>query len=250
MGSAAPLLLARRLGVRYGEFAALEDLDLQVGAGEAIALLGPNGAGKSTCLKALSGLEAPSAGELVILGEEPRRASREWKRKVGVLPEDPALWDALSLEEHCRLSGELYGLAAGETAARSEEILRLLGLWENRARFAAAASFGMRKKTALALALLHAPQVLLLDEPFEGLDPVSCENVLALLLQLRSRGVGILFTSHLIHYVERLATEAVLLLGGRTVWRGSPQEQEDLAARYFAAIAPSPLPPLHWIPVR
>ncbi len=243
----APLLLARQLTIRYGGFTALDSLDLRLAPGEAIALLGPNGAGKSTCLKALSGLEAPTQGELTILNEAPQRATRDWKRKIGVLPEDPALFDALGIEEHCRLSGELYGLAPNDAATRTHELLELLGLWEHRTRFASAASFGMRKKTAIALALLHAPQLLLLDEPFEGLDPVSCENVLALLLHLRTRGVAILFTSHLLNYVERLATEAVLLLNGRCVWRGSPEAHDDLASRYFAAIAPAPLPPLAWI---
>lgn len=247
MDSATPLLLARNLGLRYGEFAALDALDLTLSPGQAIALLGPNGAGKSTCLKTLTGLEVPTLGSLTVFGEEPKRATREWKRKIGVLPEDPALFDALSIEEHCHLSAELYGLNANETSARTHEILNLLGLWDHRTRFASAASFGMRKKTAIALALLHAPKLLLLDEPFEGLDPVSCENVLALLLHLRSKGVAILFTSHLLNYVERLATEAILLLNGRCIWRGAPEDHDDLAARYFAAIAPSPLPPLAWI---
>lgn len=247
MDSASQLLSARNLSIRYGDFTALDNLDLSLGPGQAIALLGPNGAGKSTCLKALSGLEAPSSGELTILGEEPKRASRAWKRKIGVLPEDPALFDALSIEEHCQLSAELYGIDANDAATRTHELLTLLGLWDHRARFASAASFGMRKKTSIALALLHNPQVLLLDEPFEGLDPVSCENVLALLLHLRAKGVAILFTSHLLNYVERLATEAVLLLNGRCVWRGSPADHDDIATRYFAAIAPAPLPSLAWI---
>ncbi len=241
------LIQAQGIQVRFGDFTALAAFDLLLAPGEVCALIGPNGAGKSTALKALAGLEAESGGKLLVHGQRPKAAPPSWKRLVGLLPEHLSLFDALSVEEHLVLSGDLYGLPRTETRRRADELLSLLGLQEGKSRYAAAASYGMRKKTALALALLHAPPLLLLDEPFEGLDPASCENVLALLCRARDRGVGIVVSSHMLMHVERLATQVLLLDRGRVAWRGQSLAQGDLHARYLELITAAPLPPLAWL---
>jgi ABC-2 type transport system ATP-binding protein len=123
----------------------------------------------------------------------------------------------------------------------------LLRLMDGRNRFAAACSYGMRKKTAFAMAMLHGPKLLLLDEPFEGLDPVSCESVLALLLRAKERGMGIVVSSHMLMHVERLADEVVLLAGGRAAWRGATLAEGKLHEHYMRLIAAAPLPPLAWL---
>ncbi len=247
MPSSSALVQCQSLSVRFGSFSALADFDLTLLPGQAVALIGPNGAGKSTALKVIAGLEAESSGSLSVLGERPKSASPSWKRRLGVLPEHLSLFDALTIEEHFHLSAELYGLNRSESHRRTEDLLALLGLANSRDRFAASSSYGMRKKTALGLALLHAPSLLLLDEPFEGLDPASCEVVLALLLLLRSRGVGILISSHMLFHVERLAHEVLLLDHGRVAWRGEPHSQLELHSHYLATIAPAPLPALDWV---
>jgi len=245
--SLANLVECRGVAIRYGDLRALEDFDLTLPPGKACALIGPNGAGKSTVLKLLAGLETESAGSLLVNGKRPQDAGQAWKRDIGLLPENLALFDALTVAEHLELSGELYGLSRNETSMRTEELLTLLSLGEGRDRFAAACSYGMRKKTAFAMALLHAPKLLLLDEPFEGLDPASCESVLAVLLRAKSGGMGILVSSHMLMHVERLADEVVLLDRGRATWRGATVTEGGLQEHYLRLIAAAPLPPMAWL---
>ncbi|MBM3760633.1 MAG: ABC transporter ATP-binding protein [Acidobacteria bacterium] len=236
----------RMLSVSYGTFVALEGFSLELVPGRAAVLVGPNGAGKSTCLRVLSGLESESGGAVSVLGQRPQSASRAWRREVGVMPEHLGLFDALSIEEHLRLGAELYGLNGADAKVRIEELLELLGLAEGRGRFAAACSYGMRKKTALALAVLHAPKLLILDEPFEGLDPASCETVLALLNELKRRGAGLIVSSHMLMHVERLADEVLLLDGGKVVWRSEAKAEGELRAHYLDVVKAGALPALEW----
>jgi ABC-2 type transport system ATP-binding protein len=240
------LIEAKGLGCRYGDFVALQALDFAVQPGEACVLVGPNGAGKSTALKILSGLESESEGVIRVLGERPRSAPRAWRSRIGVLPENLGLFDALSIAEHLRLSGQMFSLPPEQLRLRSEELLEILGLTALSSRFAATCSYGMRKKTALALALLHAPKVLLLDEPFEGLDPASCETVLLLLQRAMAAGVGLVVSSHMLMHVERLASEVILLSQGAAVWR-SHNPAQGLREHYLQVVRPAPLPPMEWL---
>lgn len=236
----------RGMGVSYGDFVALREFDLELKGGSAAVLVGPNGAGKSSCLKVLAGLESESTGSVTVLGHRPKAAPRAWRAQMGVMPEHLGLFDALSIEEHLRLSGQLYGLSKSETARRIEAMLDLLGLSEGRTRFAAACSYGMRKKLALALAVLHAPKLLILDEPFEGLDPASCETVLALLNALKARGAALIVSSHMLMHVERLADEVLLLDGGQVVWRSAAKAEGELRAHYLDVVKARELPSLEW----
>jgi ABC-2 type transport system ATP-binding protein len=162
----------REITKRFGDFSAVDGLSLQVSDG-VFALLGPNGAGKSTLLKMITGLLRPDSGEVWIDGLNVAERAFDVRKIIGVVPEDLGLFDALTIQEHLELCGPVYGLSLTETRERAEPLLKTLGLIDGRHTFLDQCSHGMRKKTALAMALLHNPRVLFLDEPFEGIDPVS-----------------------------------------------------------------------------
>ncbi len=146
------------------------------------------------------------------------------KRRIGVLPDDLALFDRLSFWEHLTMVGSVCGLPSSETQSRAEDLLRLLDLWDDRGLFAMDGSHGMRKKLALALALIHCPRVLFLDEPFEGIDPIAGAHIRETLRRLTKRGVTIFLTSHILEIVERLADRVGIIV------RGKMAIETDLAA--------------------
>lgn len=226
----------------------MDGLTLEVAPGTICACLGPNGAGKSTTVGMLTGLLKPSAGEALVGGLDVTKQPREVKRIAGVLPEDLGLFDSLTVEEHLRLSGPIYGLSKHETQTRADQLLRLLALETGRHTFLDECSYGMRKKTALALALLHNPRVLFLDEPFEGIDPVTSSNINDLLVRLAKRGVTILLTSHILSIVERLATQIVLLKEGRVVWDSPASElPQALEQHYFDLLETPVMEDVPWL---
>lgn len=218
------MICLKHLTRRFGDFVAVDDVTFEVPPGATWALLGPNGAGKSTTLKMLAGLLPPTTGAAAVDGRNPSQAEPEFKRSIGVLPEGLALFDDLTVEEHLELTGGVYGLSRDQTRERSEELLTRLDLLDGRHRFARACSFGMRKKTALAMALLPAPRVLLLDEPFETVDPVAAIEVRKLLTEIRSRGTTILISSHMLSVVEKVAEHFLIMRAGRIVWQSAASE--------------------------
>ncbi|MCE1230101.1 MAG: ABC transporter ATP-binding protein, partial [Firmicutes bacterium] len=207
-------------------------MDLELSTGSLCALLGPNGAGKSTTLGMLTGSISPTSGRIHLLGLELFSHLPALKSRMGVVPESLGLFDHLTVEEHLHLSGPLYGLSLGETRDRAESLLQALDLLEARHRFASQCSHGMRKKTALALALLHDPDLLFLDEPFEGLDPAFSKALQGLLRALCQRGRTIFFTSHSLALVEPIATRTLLLHEGRLIERDPASMSVE--AHYFA----------------
>ena len=235
------MIVCRNLVKRYGEHVAVDDLSFNVPAGQICAFLGQNGAGKSTTVKMITGLLAPTSGTAEVAGTTD---PIERKRRIGVVPENLALYGALTPEEHLHLSGKVYGLSTAETSARTEDLLTALDLRAARRTPAEQCSHGTRKKTALALALLHNPRVLLLDEPFEGVDPVTAQTIAALLERRAERGGTIFFTSHILSMVERLAQRVLLIRTGRLIWDGDPHQLEQ---RYFEGHPPAPGPDLAWL---
>ncbi len=202
---------------RYRGRAAVKGVTLTIGGG-ICAMLGANGAGKSTLLKLMTGLEKVDAGTLRVAGFEVSSRAAEMKRTIGVLPDSLGLFESLTVLENLRCVGPIYGLSEAETEARAESLLRLLELERGRDTFAAECSYGMRKKTALAMALIHTPRVLFLDEPFEGIDPSSSRVIERTLVDVAARGTTVLLTSHILPLVERLATRIVLLHAGTIAW--------------------------------
>jgi ABC-2 type transport system ATP-binding protein len=241
------MLHCRAVSKRFGEFTALDDISFDVRGG-ICALLGPNGAGKSTLLKILTGLLAPDAGDVLIAGCDVAKEPLRVKRMIGVLPEDLGVFDALTVEEHLELCGPVYGLTRQETSARAGALLRILGLEKGRNTYLDQCSHGMRKKTALAMALLHSPRVLLLDEPFEGIDPVSSVTIRDLLIAVSRRGITVFLTSHALAMIPQLATEVMMIRGGRIVFHAAAAELEKpLEELYFDLVETPQQEDLPWL---
>ncbi|HEV2963524.1 MAG TPA: ABC transporter ATP-binding protein [Candidatus Angelobacter sp.] len=231
----------------FEDLVAVEHVSFEIRSG-ICALLGPNGAGKSTLLKILTGLLPPDSGEVRIAGLDVKSQSLQVRRTIGVVPEDLGLFDSLTIQEHLELTGPIYGLTAGETHDRAGLLLRILGLDDARDTFLDQCSHGMRKKTALAVALLHNPRVLFLDEPFEGIDPVASKTIQQLLQSVASRGIAVFLTSHILSIVDRLATEIMMIREGRIVWSSSAQTvSRSLEEIYFELVESAPLEDLAWL---
>jgi ABC-2 type transport system ATP-binding protein len=242
---------ARGLTKTYGSLDAVLDLNLQVPPGTLFGLLGPNGSGKSTTVKLLTGLLEPTAGEVRVSGQTVSVENVALRRMIGILPEDDALFHSLTIREHLELSGPLYGLSREETRARAVELLRHLDLEGRSGTYVDQASFGMRKKCALAMALLHNPRVLFLDEPLEGIDPGSSRNIKDLLLTLARKGVTIFLTSHVLEYVERLAEQVAIIDKGHVMFCGMVEDirrsgttLEDI---YFQHVGEPAVGNLEWL---
>lgn len=202
---------------KFGAFEAVRDVNLQIPKGTIFGFLGPNGAGKSTTVHMLTGLLRPTSGQAFIGGASILTAPLEVKRKIGVLPEELALFEALTIWEHLMMVGPVYGLSSDETGQRAEQLLKYLDLWQSRHTYADEASHGMRKKCSLAMALIHNPQVLFLDEPFEGIDPVSSRSIKDLLVTMAGKGVTVFLTSHILEVVERLVESFAIIVAGEIV---------------------------------
>jgi ABC-2 type transport system ATP-binding protein len=212
------------LSKSFGRLVAVKSLDLKISRGTIFGFLGPNGAGKSTVVKMLTGLLQPTAGEALISGLSIRNSPVQVKKMIGVLPEDLALFDCLTIREHLVMCGPVYGLDRRETELRAEQLLKYLDLWQSRNVYVDQASSGMRKKCALGMALLHNPRVLFLDEPFEGIDPVSSRNIKDLLSLLAGKGVTIFLTSHILEIVERLVESFAIIVDGEIVCSQTVEE--------------------------
>jgi ABC-2 type transport system ATP-binding protein len=203
---------------------AVDHLSLRVARGRFFGFLGPNGAGKSTTIKMLTGLLRPTEGDAVIEGVRLSQDLLGVKRVIGTLGEELPLYERLTGEEYLHFAGRMHALSREETARRTDELLEFLSLEEERAKLIVDYSQGMKKKLALAAALLHNPRVLFLDEPLNGIDPVSGRVVTDLLSRLTRKGVTLFFTTHVLDVVERLCDEVAIIDKGRVVAQGTLEE--------------------------
>jgi ABC-2 type transport system ATP-binding protein len=242
------MISCRNLTRRFGEFTAVNGLNLEVAAGAICAFLGPNGAGKSTTVKMMTGLLPPTSGEVAVCGLNAAANPLELKHRIGVLPEDLGLFDDLTVEEHLLLTGDIYGVPREQTRARTSQLLHALSLEHGRRTFAVSCSHGMRKKTAFAMALLPNPAVLFLDEPFEAIDPVTAKIMRDLLQSVARHGVTVFLTSHILSMVERIAHQIVMIRKGTKVWDSPvtelPQSLED---HYFDLVETPVVEELEWL---
>jgi len=209
---------------RFGEFTAVEDVNLSVAPGQFYGFLGPNGAGKSTTIKMLTGLLAPTAGRMQILGLDVATHLVEVKRQIGVVPEGMALFGRLTGAEFLNFAGRMYGLDRDTAAQRTAELLDFMELSAQPKTLVTDYSHGMQKKLAMAAAVIHGPKVLFLDEPFEGVDAVASGTLKAMLQRMIVRGVTIFLTSHVLEIVERLCSHVGIINKGRLVAQGSLDE--------------------------
>jgi ABC-2 type transport system ATP-binding protein len=207
----------------FGDFCAVDGIDLQVERGTFYGFLGPNGAGKSTTIKMLTGLLAPSHGQVLVLGKnmlDPRQAL-EVKSRMGVIPEDLALFDNLTGREYLTFIGRMYLLPRDTIRHRIDELLPLLGLEGEEKKLTLEYSHGMKKKLALAAAVLPNPDLLFLDEPCEGVDAVTSRVIRDLLSGYVARGSTVFLTSHVLEIVEKLCTHVGIIVKGVVVEQGS-----------------------------
>lgn len=208
---------------RFGNVCAVDELSLQVERGRFYGFLGPNGAGKSTTIKMLTGLLAPTSGDMTILGEDMRdtKRAREIKRRIGVVPENLALFDNLTAREYLTFIGRMYLLPIATVRERSQELLTTMNLENEEKKLTMEYSHGMKKKLALAGALIPNPELLFLDEPFEGVDAVASRVLRDILKRCVERGATVFLTSHVLEIVEKLCTDVGVISKGKVVYQGS-----------------------------
>jgi ABC-2 type transport system ATP-binding protein len=221
----------RGLTREFGALKAVDAIDLAVPAGSFFGFLGPNGAGKSTTIKCLTGLLRPTAGAMRILGMDPLADPVAVKRRIGVVPEDLALFERLTAPETLTFIAEVHGLDRTVARERAADLLALMDLKSAGTTLVADFSHGMRKKLSLAAALLPAPKLLFLDEPFEGIDAVASRQIKDLLHSFVTRGGTIFLTSHILEIVERLSTHIGVIVKGRLVAQGPIAELRAGALR-------------------
>jgi ABC-2 type transport system ATP-binding protein len=200
--------------------AALDDISFLVSQGEILGMIGANGAGKSTCIKLLMDFIRPDAGSIAIFGQPP--AQQAIRRQVGYLPETANFPSNLTVLDMLRFTGSTCNMAQQDVRAASEKWLRRLGLWDARKRPLRNYSKGMQQRANFAIALLNDPELLILDEPMSGLDPIGRADILALIAELKSQGRTILFCSHILEDVDRLVNRVLVLHKGRKLFEGPP----------------------------
>ncbi len=225
----------------FGDLRAVDGIDLRVEAGKFYGFLGPNGAGKSTTIKMLTGLLIPTSGTMCILGEEvkdPDKA-REIKRRVGVVPEVLALFDNLTAREYLTFIGRMYKMPIATVRERCRELLTMMNLDSEEKKLTLEYSHGMKKKLTLAAALIPNPDLLFLDEPFEGVDAVASRVLRDTLKRCVQRGATVFLTSHVLEIVERLCTDVGIIVEGKLVHQGTMDEIRaggSLEERFLEAV--------------
>jgi ABC-2 type transport system ATP-binding protein len=219
--SSPPALHIQGLVKSYGEKRAVDNLDVLIHPGELYALLGPNGAGKTTTLRMVAGLLQPDAGDIGVFGVDVRADPIAAKRRIAWLPDEPMLYDKLTAWEYLEFVSGLWKVPPKQAAARAEELLTLLELWDNRHERCEGFSRGMKQKAALAGALIHEPQLLMLDEPLTGLDAAIARQVKDLLRARVNAGCTVILTTHILDVAERMADRIGIIQHGRLLAEGS-----------------------------
>jgi len=225
------MLEVQLLTKRYSGIPVVDAVSFSIRPGEILGYLGPNGAGKSTTVKMLTGLLEPTSGHIAFHGQDVRQDLKAFQRRIGYVPEEPQLYPHLSGREYLQLVGRLRGLPRGVLEPKMDELLNLVGLWEDRHSALASYSKGMRQKILLLAALLHNPELLILDEPFSGLD-VNFAMVLRSLLQsLAEQKKIILYSSHVLEVVEKVCHTVLILRKGKVVAHDSVAHLRDLMSK-------------------
>ncbi|HVT40043.1 MAG TPA: ABC transporter ATP-binding protein [Gemmatimonadaceae bacterium] len=216
------MIVVSELTKRYGKFTAVDKLSFEVRPGEVLGLVGPNGAGKTTTLRCMSGIIAPSGGRILVSGHDVQRDPVPAKRELAFIPDEPHLFDYLTVEEHLRFIARLYGVS--DAPSRIPPLLAELELTEKQRTLPAELSRGMRQKLAIACGLLHDPSVLMLDEPLTGLDPAGMRRMRSTIANRARAGAAVVLSSHLLQLVEELCTKLLIVRRGTCVEYGAPGE--------------------------
>jgi ABC-2 type transport system ATP-binding protein len=206
----------------YGDFPAVQDLSFEVASGEVLGLVGPNGAGKTTTIRSIAGIIIPTKGRIKVAGYDIAEDPVAAKSALAFIPDEPHLFEYLTVEEHLRFVARLYRL--GEVGARIPGLLDELDLADKRGALPGELSRGMKQKLAIACGLLHEPKALLLDEPLTGLDPVGIRRMKATIRQRAAAGTAVILSSHLLHLVEEICSRVLVMQRGRVVAFGTIAE--------------------------
>jgi ABC-2 type transport system ATP-binding protein len=232
------MIEVRALTKLYGTVEAVRDLSFSVAPGEVLGLVGPNGAGKTTTLRSIVGIVRPTSGAIVVGGYDVERQPVAAKRLLAFMPDEPHLFDYLTVEEHLRFTGRLYQV--GDVDQRIPALLQELELSDKAAVLPGELSRGMKQKLVIACGLLHDPQALLLDEPLTGLDPAGIRRMKETIKQRARQGAAVVLSSHLLHLVEEVCTRVLILQRGRKVVLGTIEEilteRPDLRGRSLEEI--------------
>jgi ABC-2 type transport system ATP-binding protein len=232
----APALALTNLQKSYGAVKAVNGLTLTVKQGLFFGFLGPNGAGKTTTIKMLTGLAQPDSGTIEVLGMRLPEQSLEIRRNIGIVPDDSLLFDYLTGSEYLEFVARLYETPKPVAKARARELLELFELSEHRRKLIGEYSKGMRKRVAMAAALIHRPRLFLMDEPFEGVDAVGARLMKDILLAQVRQGVTVFLTSHVLDVVERICDEIAIVKDGRVVAQGTVDQLREQAAQGAATL--------------
>jgi len=230
IGTPIPAIEIHDLVKTYGAARAVDGLSVTVPQRCFFGFLGPNGAGKTTTIKMLMGLAQPDSGTMEVLGMPMPQRSLEIRREIGVVPDDSLLFDYLTGAEYLEFVARLYGLPRALARERGGELLELFQLNENRRKLIGEYSKGMRKRIAMAAALIHRPKLFLMDEPFEGVDAVGARMMKDILLEQVHRGATVFLTSHVLEVVERLCDQVAIINRGKVVVQGTIQELRQQGA--------------------
>jgi ABC-2 type transport system ATP-binding protein len=206
---------------RYGKFEAVKGVSFSINKGEIFGLLGPNGAGKSTVINMMCGYLHPTEGNITVCGLSIKKQEKLIKYLLGVVPQELAIYVDRTALENLRFFGEIYGLSAFERKVRADEVLNFVGLYERRNDPVKTFSGGMQRRLNIAIALMHSPKFLLMDEPTVGVDPQSREHVFGTIEQLREQGTTILYTTHYMEEAERLCQQIAIMDEGRIIAQGT-----------------------------
>jgi len=216
------LIEVENLVKTYGTLQAVSGLSFTVAKGEILGLVGPNGAGKTSTLRCMTGIIPPTSGRIRIGGFDLLDQPLEAKRRLAFVPDEPRLFDYLTAWDHLIITSRLYGVADGAT--RAEQLLEELELRDRRLAFPSELSRGMKQKLMIAMALLHRPEAILLDEPLTGLDPAAMRRMKTRILDTARSGVAVILSSHILHLVEELCDRVVVLVRGKKALDGTLEE--------------------------
>jgi lipooligosaccharide transport system ATP-binding protein len=222
-----PLIRARELVKRFGDFEAVRGIDVDVRRGEAFGFLGPNGAGKSSTMRMIGAVSPPSGGDLRVFGLDPVTHGSQIRARIGVCPQEDTVDSELRVRENLVVYGRFFGLSRAECRARADELLAFVSLADWADAKVEALSGGMKRRLTIARALVNSPRLLLLDEPTTGLDPQARHLVWERLFRLKQQGVTLVLTTHYMDEAEQLCDRLVVMDRGKIVAEGSPQALID-----------------------
>lgn len=230
------MIKLEHLTKHFGRIAAVDDLSLEVRGGEIMAFLGPNGAGKTTTLRMIGGLLEPTGGRIEVKGHDLARSPLEVKQIMGFIPDRPYLYEKLTAREFLVFSGGLYGVQPDRAASRGKELLRLFDLTDWSDELIESFSHGMKQRLVLSSALLHEPEVLVIDEPMVGLDPRGARMLKNLFRGLRDRGVTILLSTHTLSVAEEICDRVAIIHKGRLISVGTVEDLRVLSHKHEAGL--------------